>query len=53
VVKSVAKKFSFPKPKKLFSIRDFGLGGWTKVQGQFFNPTGGLLVKIERNKKSP
>jgi sulfate transport system substrate-binding protein len=49
VRKDVAKAFDFPRPKKLFTIRD--LGSWPTVQRKFFDPTGGYLVKIERNRK--
>jgi sulfate transport system substrate-binding protein len=44
VVASVAKKYKFPKPKKLFTIRQFG--GWTHADPQFFG-TNGLWMKIE------
>lgn len=49
VRKDVAKAFDFPRPRKLFTIRD--LGSWPTVQRKFFDPTGGYLVKIERNRK--
>jgi sulfate/thiosulfate transport system substrate-binding protein len=45
VLASVAKKFTFPEPKKLFTIAS--LGGWTKVNATFFNPTTGIVAKIE------
>jgi ABC-type sulfate transport system substrate-binding protein len=44
---TVAKKFHFPKPKKLFSISY--LGGWTSVENKFFNPTTGIVAKIEED----
>lgn len=43
---TVAKKFHFPKPKKLFSISY--LGGWTSVENKFFNRTTGIVAKIEQ-----
>ncbi|HEX6508047.1 MAG TPA: sulfate ABC transporter substrate-binding protein [Chloroflexota bacterium] len=50
VVPSVAKTYHFKKPKTLFTIRSFGLGGWSKVQPQFFDPQKGVMATIERNK---
>jgi ABC-type sulfate transport system substrate-binding protein len=41
----VAKKFTFPEPAKLFTIGT--LGGWTKVNTTFFDPTTGIVAKIE------
>jgi sulfate/thiosulfate transport system substrate-binding protein len=35
----------FPTPKGLFTIRD--LGGWPKVNGEFFDPQNGSVAKIE------
>jgi sulfate transport system substrate-binding protein len=35
----------FPKPKQLFTIDD--LGGWTKVNDEFFDPDKGSVAKIE------
>ena len=48
VIASVAKKFAskFPTPPQLFTI-DF-LGGWTKVEDQFFDPSTGSITKIEQ-----
>jgi sulfate/thiosulfate-binding protein len=45
VLASVAKKFTFPEPKTLFTIAS--LGGWTKVNATFFDPTTGTVAKIE------
>jgi sulfate/thiosulfate transport system substrate-binding protein len=50
VVASVLKGYRFKKPKTLFTIRSFNLGGWSKVQNQFFNPTNGIMAQIERAK---
>jgi len=36
----------FPTPKGLFTIRD--LGGWSKVDDQFFDPDTGSVAKIEQ-----
>jgi sulfate/thiosulfate-binding protein len=49
VVKSVAKKFHYPKPAGLFKIDAFG--GWTKVQKQFFDRSTGIMVKVEKAAK--
>jgi sulfate/thiosulfate-binding protein len=46
VLASVAKTFKFPTPKKLFTIDS--LGGWTKVNTTFFDPTSGTIAKIEQ-----
>jgi sulfate transport system substrate-binding protein len=46
VVKSVAKEFSFPARPDLFTIK--ALGGWKKVQPQFFDPKTGIMAGIER-----
>jgi sulfate transport system substrate-binding protein len=42
----VAAKFHFPHPQKLFSISY--LGGWTSVVNTFFNPTTGIVAKVEQ-----
>ncbi len=47
VLSSVAKSFHFPKPNKVFTISTFG--GWTKANVTFFDPTTGLVAKIEQN----
>src|SRR5215213_6125490 len=49
VVKSVAKKFHFPQPAKLFKIDTFG--GWTQVQQRFFDRQNGIMVKVEKAAK--
>jgi sulfate/thiosulfate transport system substrate-binding protein len=36
----------FPTPKGLFTIRD--LGGWSKVNDEFFDPDKGTVAKIEQ-----
>jgi sulfate transport system substrate-binding protein len=40
-----ANKSKFPTPKGLFTIRD--LGGWSKVNDEFFDPDKGSVAKIE------
>jgi sulfate transport system substrate-binding protein len=42
----VAKEFKFPARPDLFTIRS--LGGWKKVQPQFFDPKSGIMAAIER-----
>jgi len=37
----------FPTPKQLFTIDD--LGGWSKVNTEFFDPTNGSVAKIEQD----
>ncbi len=46
VLPSVAAKFKFSTPKKLFTIDS--LGGWTKVDSTFFDPETGAIAKIEQ-----
>ena len=41
-----ANKAKFPTPKGLFTIRD--LGGWSKVNDEFFDPDKGSVAKIEQ-----
>ena len=47
VLPSVAKQFSstFPTVPQLFTMDS--LGGWTKVDDEFFNPPDGSVIKIE------
>jgi sulfate/thiosulfate-binding protein len=45
VLASVAKKFKFSEPKTLFTIAS--LGGWTKINTSFFDPTTGVVAQIE------
>jgi sulfate transport system substrate-binding protein len=49
VVKSVlqANAKKYPSRPGLFTIDQLGLGGWTKVQPQFFDPDEGILADIE------
>jgi sulfate/thiosulfate transport system substrate-binding protein len=46
---AVAKKFKskFPTPSGLFTIDD--LGGWSKVNDEFFDPDKGAVTKIEQD----
>src|SRR5579864_7444710 len=50
---TVLRKFSsgahpkFPFPKQLFTINY--VGGWNKVNTQFFDPTNGVIAKIEQS----
>jgi sulfate/thiosulfate-binding protein len=50
VVKSVfaANKKKFPSRPGLFTINQLGLGGWVKVQKEFFDPDKGVLAGIEK-----
>ena len=46
VLRSAAKGFSFPYPPGVFSIQ--WLGGWAKVDKQFFDSRTGIVTKIQR-----
>jgi sulfate transport system substrate-binding protein len=46
VVKSVAARFDFPVRPGLFDIGF--LGGWDKVESQFFDPDHGIMAAVER-----
>jgi sulfate transport system substrate-binding protein len=37
----------FPTPHGVFRITDLGLGGWSSVTTKFFDPTNGIVSKIE------
>ena len=47
VVKSVLKKFKFPKPAGLFDIGV--VGGWAYVQKAFFDPQNGIVARAQRS----
>jgi sulfate transport system substrate-binding protein len=47
VIPSLVDKKRFPTPKTLFKIDD--LGGWSKVNTDFFDPTNGSVAKIEQD----
>ena len=47
VLPAVAAKFNFPQPKTLFTINK--VGGWTSVNTKFFDPTTGIVAKIEQS----
>jgi sulfate/thiosulfate transport system substrate-binding protein len=46
VLPSAAKKYGFPIPKMLFTIK--WLGGWAKVDKRFFDSRNGIVTKIQR-----
>jgi sulfate transport system substrate-binding protein len=50
IVKSVlqANRKKFPVRPDLFTIDQLGLGGWGKVQTEFFDPDKGIVADIER-----
>jgi sulfate/thiosulfate transport system substrate-binding protein len=50
VVKSVARRFTsqFPARPGLFTINQLGLGGWPKVQRDFFDARRGIFAQIQR-----
>ncbi len=43
-----ANRKKFPVRPGQFTIEQLGLGGWTKVQKDFFDPDNGVLAAIER-----
>ncbi len=47
VVPGVTGKYTFPTPPQLFTIDD--LGGWDKVMTDFFDPTKGIMAKVEQS----
>ena len=44
IVKSVRRRTAYPNPKGMFKIGY--VGGWPKVQKQFFNPRRGIVTRI-------
>jgi sulfate/thiosulfate transport system substrate-binding protein len=48
VLRSAAKQFGFPVPPRQFTIQY--LGGWAKVDRQFFDPRTGIVTKIQKRK---
>ena len=48
VLRSATRQFGFPVPKFQFTIRY--LGGWVKVDKQFFHPRTGIVTRIQRRK---
>jgi sulfate transport system substrate-binding protein len=44
VVKKILKQTAYPNPKQLFTIAY--VGGWAKVEKQFFGPKNGIVTKI-------
>jgi sulfate/thiosulfate-binding protein len=47
VIPGIAQAASFPTPPGLFTIES--LGGWSKVDKQFFEPETGIVTKIEQS----
>jgi sulfate/thiosulfate-binding protein len=47
VIEGVATPGQFPTPSKLFTIES--LGGWTKVDKEFFETNTGIVTKIEQS----
>jgi sulfate transport system substrate-binding protein len=50
VVKSVLERNRkrYPVRPGQFTIEELGLGGWAKVQTRFFDPSKGIMARIER-----
>src|SRR5207249_1586294 len=49
VVQSVRSKFPFPKRPGIFTVRSFGLGGWDRAESRFFDPSKGIMARVERS----
>jgi sulfate/thiosulfate transport system substrate-binding protein len=47
VIPQLADKGTYPTPKDLFKIDEFG--GWDKVNDEFFDPENGSVAEIERD----
>jgi sulfate/thiosulfate transport system substrate-binding protein len=47
VLPDLVDKSTYPDPKKLFKIDEFG--GWSKVNDEFFDPDGGSVAEIEKD----
>lgn len=47
VIGGVPGAAKFPQPSGLFTVAD--LGGWTKIEEQFFAPSTGIVTKIEES----
>ena len=47
VIPSLVDPKTYPAPPVLFTIKDFG--GWTAVTPKFFDPSTGLVTKIEQS----
>ena len=43
-----ANRKRFPKRPDIFAINHLGLGGWTKVMKEFFDPRQSVMAEIER-----
>ena len=46
VMKRLVDKTRYPEPKNLFEITK--LGGWSKVNDEFFDPDKGIMAKVEQ-----
>ena len=47
VVSGVTGKYTFPQPAQLYTIDD--LGGWSTIKDKFFDPTKGIMAKVEQS----
>ncbi|MDX6547701.1 MAG: sulfate/thiosulfate transport system substrate-binding protein [Gaiellales bacterium] len=47
VVAGVTGKYTFPQPAQLYTIDD--LGGWSTIKDKFFDPTKGIMAKVEQS----
>jgi sulfate/thiosulfate-binding protein len=46
-VSGVTGKYTFPTPSQEFTIDD--LGGWSTIKDSFFDPTSGIMAKVEQS----
>jgi sulfate/thiosulfate transport system substrate-binding protein len=51
VRKDLVDKSTYPEPKSLFTIDD--LGGWSKVNDEFFDPENGVMARINKEQGIP
>jgi sulfate/thiosulfate transport system substrate-binding protein len=47
VVPGVTGKYTFQQPAQLYTIDD--LGGWSTIKDKFFDPTKGIMAKVEQS----
>jgi sulfate transport system substrate-binding protein len=48
VIASITRSHGFRRPAGLFTVRKLGFGGWGRVDKRFFDPSNGIMARIER-----
>src|SRR5919199_1402679 len=48
VIASITRSHGFRRPAGLFTGRKLGFGGWGRVDKRFFDPSNGIMARIER-----